>query len=270
MFKKFKLILNQEGASQQEANLPLDAALSLALADLKAQFIDTEALRIRYGAMKDSNSFREFERLASLLGSFPLETLSERTQRLAFWINVYNAAVIHGVVRFGIKRSVKEVPFFFKRATYRIGRHIFSLHEMEHGILRGNRKAPNGLLRPFKKSDPRVAFLVQPLDPRIHFALVCGAKSCPPVGFYEAAHIDFQLDLAAASFINGPGVKFHKESRLLELSKIFLWYKSDFGGMLGVMDLLLKYLDPGEAREAIANGRNSLPVRFQPYDWDLN
>lgn len=204
------------------------------------------------------------------LNSFPLETLCDRAERLAFWINIYNAAVIHGVVSLGIKRSVREVPFFFKRAAYRIGGHTFSLHEMEHGILRGNRRAPYGLLRPFKKSDPRVAFSMTALDPRIHFALVCGARSCPAVGFYEAAHIDFQLDLAAASFINGPGVKFLKEPKTLVLSKIFQWYKSDFGGMSGVMDMLLKYLDQGEAREAIANNRSDLSVRFQPYDWDLN
>lgn len=270
MLRKLRVILNQGEGAAEDKDHSLDAALSLALADLKAEFIDTGTGKILYGAMKDSEAFRKYEGLARELSSFPLETLRQRAQRLAFWINIYNAAVIHGVVRFGVKRSVREVPFFFKRAAYRIGGHTFSLHEMEHGILRANRRAPYGLLRPFKRSDPRVAFSVKTLDPRIHFALVCGARSCPPVGFYEAEQIDFQLDLAAASFINGPGVKFLKESKTLVLSKIFRWYKSDFGGVPGIMDMLLKYLDPGEAKEAIARNRTDLSVRFQPYDWDLN
>ncbi len=270
MFENFKFILNHGQEAEPKGEFPLDVSLSLALADLKAQFMDTETGEILYGKMKDSEAFLRYEGLTRGLALFPLESLRDRAQRLAFWINVYNAAVIHGVVSLGVKRSVREVRLFFKRVAYRIGGYVFSLHEMEHGILRGNSRAPYGILRPFRKRDPRIAFCVEPLDPRIHFAMVCGARSCPPVGFYEAQRVDFQLDLATASFINGPGVKFLPESGVLELSQIFRWYKWDFGGMSGIMDLLLKYLDPGQAREAIARHRTSLPVRFQHYDWDLN
>ena len=265
-----RILLNQGEQRAPEEGQAVDAALSLALGDLKAEFMDPETGRIHYEAMAGSELFRMYEGLASGLRSFPLEDLREKDQRLAFWINVYNAAVIHGVVRLGIRRSVREVPKFFKRVSYQVGGHLFSLHHMEHGILRGNRRPPYGLLRPFGRGDPRRAFSVRPLDPRIHFALVCGARSCPPVGFYEGDRVEFQLELASLSFINGPGVKFLKESKTILLSRIFKWYKGDFGGMEGVMDLLLRYLDPGEAKEAISQEREQLAIRFEPYDWALN
>lgn len=270
MFKDFRVILNRGGPAEEPKFQPLDAALSLVLADLKAEFIEVGTGNILYGRMKDSEIFRKYEGLARGLSSFPLEALRERAQRLAFWINVYNAAVIHGVVRFGITSSVREVPFFFKRTAYHIGGHIFSLHEMEHGILRGNRRAPHGLLRPWRGEDPRIAFSVQPLDLRIHFALVCGARSCPPVGFYRAEDIDFQLDLAAASFINSHHVKVFPERGTLLISKIFHWYGADFGGKFGILDTLIKYLDQKEKREFLERERNRILIRFNKYDWNLN
>ena len=83
-------------------------------------------------------------------------------------------------------------------------------------------------------------FTIIPLDPRIHFALVCGARSCPPIGFYEAEQIDFQLQLAAESFINSSQVKILPQEGTVLISKIFKWYKSDFGGSDSTLiDLLL-------------------------------
>jgi len=58
--------------------------------------------------------------------------------------NIYNTAVIHGVIELGLEKSVKELPGFFNRVTYEIGGFHFSLNEMEHGILRGNRRHPYG------------------------------------------------------------------------------------------------------------------------------
>ena len=112
--------------------------------------------------------------------------------------------MIHGVIELGLKQSVKEFPGFFDRMVYEIGGYRFSLNDIEHGILRGNRRPPYRLLRPFGKEDQRLEFTIIPMDPRIHFALVCGARSCPPIGFYEARQIDFQLQLAADEFHQQP------------------------------------------------------------------
>jgi hypothetical protein len=179
--------------------------------------------------------------------------------------------VIHGVIELGLERSVKDFPGFFDRIAYEIGGFRFSLNEIEHGLLRNNRRLPYRLFRPLRKKDPRIEFTVTPFDPRIHFALVCGARSCPPIGFYEAEQIDFQLQLAAMSFINSPQVKILIHEGTVLISMIFKWYKVDFGGSdRGLLETVLKYLDEGKNKAFLKENRGRIRIRYQPYDWNLN
>jgi hypothetical protein len=142
---------------------------------------------------------------------------------------------------------------------------------MEHGILRGNRRHPYGLLKPFQKKDPRLAFSVTPLDRRIHFALVCGARSCPPIGFYEAEQIDFQLRSGGRSFVNSPQVKILPQEAIVSISMIFKWYKVDFGGSdQAILETLLNYLDEGGKKNFLKEKKNQIRINYLPYDWNLN
>jgi hypothetical protein len=241
------------------------------MSDLKAQFIDVASGRVRYRDIRGSGAFERYKGLTGHLSSFPLQSLQSRDKRLAFWINLYNTTVIHGVIELGLEQSVKEFPGFFDRVAYEIGGYVFSLNAMEHGILRGNRRPPYRLFRPFQKGDPRSTFAIMPMDPRVHFALVCGARSCPPIGFYDAEQIDFQLQLASASFINSPQVKIFAEKRLLSLSMIFKWYRSDFGGgERSLLDILLTYLDEGAKKDFLKENKDRIRIQYQEYDWSLN
>ncbi len=265
------LTLNKEGTSQGVTKEPIDVALTLAMADLKARFIDVDRGSVRYGSIRGSEEFKYYRELASRLRSFDLQSLVGWHQRLSFWINIYNTLVIHGVADLGLERSVREVWRFFDRVGYDIGGHRFSLNDIEHGILRDNQRPPYRLLRPFRGRDPRWGFAVRPMDPRIHFALVCGARSCPPIGFYEADQIDFQLDLAAASFINSPQVQVFPEERAISISMIFKWYRRDFGGTdEALVEMLLKFLDEGQKKDFLKQDRARVRIRYQPYDWSLN
>jgi len=265
------VILNAGDPSKISLDQPIDIALTLAMADLKARFIDAEKGVVHYGAIRGSEEFERYKNLTKGLQLYDLRSLRERNQRLAFWINIYNTAVIHGVIELGLEKSVKEFSGFFDRVTYKIGSFHFSLNEMEHGILRGNRRHPYGLLKPFRGKDPRLEFAILPPDPRIHFALVCGARSCPPIGFYEADQIDSQLQLAAESFINSSQVRIFPQERAVFISRIFKWYKSDFGGSdSALIDLLLKFLDTGEQKTFLQEDRDRIRIRYQPYDWNLN
>ena len=76
---------------------------------------------------------------------------------------------------------------FFNTVNYIIGGHSFGLNQIENGILRSNRKAIGAVTKPFSKSDPRLRVALPAPEPKIHFALVCGAKSCPPIKTYTAA-----------------------------------------------------------------------------------
>ena len=271
MWFRPSIVLNGGIPSEILTEQPIDVALTLAMADLKAKFIDAERGAIRYKSIRDSEEFERYRDLTTALRSFDLRSLKNRGQKLAFWINIYNTAVIHGVIQLGLERSVKEYPGFFDRITYEIGGFRFSLNEMEHGLLRGNRRHPYRLLRPFRGRDPRLEFAIIPLDPRIHFALVCGARSCPPIGFYEAEQVDSQLELAATSFINSPQVKILPEERVAFLSMIFKWYEIDFGRSdRALLDTLLKYLDEGKEKAFLEANRNQIRIRYQPYDWNLN
>jgi hypothetical protein len=265
------MILNDRVSSGITLEQPIDVALTLAMADLKGPFIDVDGGGVRYQAIRGSDVFERYKDLAGELKRFSLASLRSREQRLAFWINIYNTMVIHGVIELGLQRSVKEFSRFFDRLTYEIGNHRFSLNQIEHGILRGNRRHPHRLFAPFRVRDPRMAFTVTPMDPRVHFALGCGARSCPPIGFYEAEQIDFQLRLAAASFVNSPQVRILPGEHSLSLSMIFKWYKSDFGGSKdGLIETLLQFLDEGESKESLKQHRAQIRISYQPYDWSLN
>jgi hypothetical protein len=265
------IILNEGGLSNGTGKQPIDIALTVAMADLKAQFIDVERGVVHYKAIRGSDAFKRYKDITNGLHEFDLRSLANREQRLAFWINIYNAAVIHGVIELGLERSVRDYPRFFDRIAYEIGGYPFSLNEIEHGILRGNRRPPYRLFKPFRKGDSRLAFAVLPIDPRIHFALVCGARSCPPIGFYEAQEIDFQLQLAAKSFINSPKVKIMVKEKAVSVSMIFKWYKSDLGGSReGLIDTVLAFLDEGDKKSFLKENKNRVRLRYQPYDWNLN
>ncbi|MEE9513826.1 MAG: DUF547 domain-containing protein, partial [Anaerolineales bacterium] len=106
------------------------------------------------------------------------------------------------------------------------------------------------------------------LDPRIHFSLVCGARSCPPIAFYDHEHLDLQLDQAAAAFINGGGINYLPETKTLRLSKIFRWYLADFGGLPAVLELIQRHVHDKEVRYVLESG--DFQIRYMRYDWAVN
>ena len=106
-------------------------------------------------------------------------------------------------------------------------------NEIENGILRSNRSSMATLyMKPFSVSDPKMRIILPQVEPRIHFALNCGARSCPPIRVYTEDRIDSQLDTASRSFLDQE-VSLIKDpvtdKWTLELSKLFLWYGEDFG-----------------------------------------
>lgn len=91
-----------------------------------------------------------------------------------------------------------------------------------------------------------------------------------PINFYTPERIEQQLETAAAGFINGPEVEIVPAKNLLHLSSIFRWYSPDFGGRRGIVDTLVRYLDPGEKRDfAQAQGWGAR-IAWKAYDWRLN
>ena len=259
-------VLNLGEASLSSAN-PAQALYQVAKR-LKTEAIDPETGRIDYVDLAQTEAYRDFRKLARSLVNCNLEDMGDKNSQKSFWINLYNALILDAVVQYQIKGSISRNFGLFRRAAYRIGGMRFSADDIEHGILRGNRRNPFFPFPPFAPDDPRLAFSIDPPDPRVHFALVCGARSCPPIAFYDGEQINTQLDLAAAGFINGGGVDYDPVSKTLWLSKIFSWYQADFGGRRGVLKTIGKYIRDEKAQETLERGGPR--VRYSAYDWSIN
>jgi hypothetical protein len=235
---------------------------------LKAEVVDPETGLVDYAHLAICNAYQDFREVARSLANCNIGDIGDRDQQMAFWINLYNTMILDAVVQYQITGSLSRQISFFRRAAYHIGGMRFSADDIEHGVLRGNRHHPALPFPPFAPDDPRLATTIRPFDPLIHFTLVCGARSCPPIAFYKGDHLKEQLNLAAASFIKGDGVRYDRATRTLWLSKIFQWYGPDFGGRSGILKTIRLHLGDREARE-IPEDR-SLRMRYMPYDWSLN
>jgi len=266
-----QLVLNQTtekaiSASSEDVAQELKSKMD----NLKLNFYDMEKGGANYKSMKHSNAFDDYVSATEALTVFDPNTLTSREAKLAFWINIYNALVVHGILELNIHKSVKEVPSFFNTVCYNVGGYIFSLDDIEHGILRGNKKKHFLSRRPFSDSDPRKGLMIEDVDPRIHFALVCGSNSCPPIDVYEAREIDEQLDLVAGAFINSEEVTVEQEDNKLRLSRIFKWYEADFGGKQDVIAFIIKYRYDPDEKTFLERNLQQLHVAYNDYDWSLN
>jgi hypothetical protein len=195
-----------------------------------------------------------------------LDGLATRAECLAFWINLYNTLVAEGLAALGLRATIWERPTFFEEASCRIGSLVWSLDDIEHGVLRGNRPSPLGTAPPFAPNDPRLAAVLAPLDPRIHCAISCGARSCPAVRRYEAAQLDAELEAATRAFV---GREVTLEHGGLVLSEIFKWYRADFAAAPGgLAPFLLRHAEDAQVRQALERGGLERAT-WRPYDWRL-
>lgn len=266
-----KIVLNDGEPRQEIPPKEIATYLKNSMNVLRGAFFDTEKGRVAYESMQKSEAYAEYLELSYTLKSMDLSELKTPKEQIAFWVNLYNVIVIHGVVELGIRDSIKEVRNIFKRIQYRIGDMFFSPEDIEHGILRGNRRPPNSLFRVFGKDDKRLNFSVQDPDPRIHFSLVCASSSCPPIGFYTAEKLDQELTIAGKTFINGGGITVDRQSNRITLSRIFKWYAGDFGATQAErLIFIAHYLYSDKDRKFLLENAENVKVDYQDYDWRLN
>lgn len=264
------LLLNAGEVPATRPRIDVAAELQLRISRLKRDFYDLDRGRVDYQALRHSQGFADYCACCRLLQEYDLLQLETPQAKTAFWINLYNSLIIHGVIALDVSQTVKEVHDFFGRIQYRIGIGDYSADDIEHGILRGNRRPPYGFFHPFAEDDPRLGYAVEEVDPRIHFSLVCGSSSCPPINYYEAKHLEQQLEMATENFVNGAEVEILPQQNLLRLSPIFKWYKSDFGGHKGVMELLARYRQHRAERDFLLENANHARIEWREYDWALN
>lgn len=187
---------------------------------------DLKLLKYQYRTTGTSNEALMGLHLQAL-EQVDLSRLETDSDKIAFWINVYNGLTNYWVIKKKIQKSMLEQPLLVLLAKVTIGGYRFSLDDIEHGILRKNRRSLYKLCKQFSKKDSRRQFMVNEVDYRIHFALNCGAKSCPAVSFYESSKLEQQLQIAETNFVSQEFLVNHS-LQTIHCSKIFWLYKKDF------------------------------------------
>ena len=210
--------------------------------------------RVDYDAFQKQPAFAAY--LEALARADPA-ALSE-PERLAFWINAYNAYTIQLINVHGERQWIRNIgktlgiPLQspWKEEMVRAGGKTCSLDHVEHEIIR----------KQFR-------------EPRIHFALVCAARGCPPLRpeAYTGAKLDSQLDDQARAFLVRSPDKNRVDvpSRTVYLSPILDWYRADFGGTKpAVGKYLARFFPEGPARDLLQSG--DFELKYTDYDWSLN
>lgn len=207
--------------------------------------------RVDYAAFAASRDFTGY--LGALSAFDP--TRLERDERLAFWINAYNAFTIELINRNQERRSIRKISRPWGVGFIRIGGRTLSLDDIEHEIIR----------KEFR-------------EPRIHFALVCAAKGCPPLRreAYTGALLERQLDDQAMTFLTRTPTKNRVDVArgTAWLSPIFRFrdYERDFGGSREAIGRFVAgYFRRAGLRaeaELLEGGRFAL--KYTDYDWSLN
>jgi hypothetical protein len=200
------------------------------------------------------------ERLAQVSPEVLAKELNNDQAKKAFWINVYNGFVQH--ILTDQPELFEDRGDFFGEPRVTIAGKELSFDDIEHGIIRGSRvKWLLGLIKdPFAGKYERT-FRVDKTDGRIHFALNCGAKSCPYVAVYDARFMDEQLDEIARQFLNRTSTYAPDEEKVY-VTSLFSWFRGDFGGKSGIRKDFLKKYDviPEDADPSL---------EFDKYDWTL-
>ena len=205
----------------------------------------TEETGVRYAAWAENEGdFLALQKFIEQLGQKDIDAFS-KAEKTAFYINLYNAAMLQIVLENYPLESVKTIgilPFsVFKKDWIALGDTKVSLDEIEKGIL-----------------------LKQYFDPRIHFAVNCASESCPPLRSepFTGDRLEAQLQKQTELFAQSKrAARVDEEAESIAYSTLFKWYTDDFGDT-----------SPGEYLNQYRS--ESLPTNYDaewiPYDWSLN
>jgi len=224
--------------------------------ELLSKYYDP-AKGMNYKALK-ANDKKTIDDLRHQMATVDVQALS-RPDQFAYWINLYNVNVVGLVADHYPISSIKDLstdPFIklnvFKKDSVQTKKGAMSLNDVENDKIREGYK-----------------------DPRIHFAINCAAKSCPPIRTepYEGSKINEQLDDQVRKFLDGPhGARIEKSSgqAIVHVTKIMDWFSADFQKWgNGQVNFLKRYVSGDKRRQLDAAG-NQIDLKFDDYDWKLN
>lgn len=190
--------------------------------------------KVNYKGLKGEKG--QLEAYIKLLSENVATSSWSRNERLAYWINVYNAHTVKLILDNYPLKSITDLGKPWDIAFVKLGTKTYTLNQVENEIIRPTFK-----------------------EPRIHFAVNCAAKSCPPLlnQAFTPEKLNSQLQKQTRAFINSSSNSISADK--IELSKIFDWYGKDFGDLSAFIQ---KYTQVEIAE--------NVEISFQEYDWALN
>ncbi|MFD1553568.1 DUF547 domain-containing protein [Putridiphycobacter roseus] len=220
-------------------------------------------LDLSYTFLKQLKAKESTELVARTYADLNLDTLAAaintEDEKKAFWINTYNAFVQHFLTN--DPSLFKDRGEFFGSKQINIAGIMMSFDDIEHGIIRSSRwKLSLGYLRdPFVPKFIRMLRTKKP-DGRVHFALNCGAKSCPPIAVFHATKIQEELDKISKQYLTATTII---EGDKVTVTPLMSWFRADFGGKKGVKINFLEHFD------IVPETKNKALI-FGDYDWTLS
>lgn len=188
----------------------------------------------------------DFENYLSDIANANLNDFSKE-EKLAFYINSYNACIIKNILTHSPIESPMDVEGFFKKYKFKVAGEELSLDEIEY----------------------QRALKIEPV--LSHFGLVCAAKSCPKLlpFAYNAENVYVQLEQNMKLYLRDTSKNYlDKEKKILNLSQIFNWFRESFEKKYGSLkNLAVKYMTDSDA-DFLRN--NEVKISFLKYNWELN
>lgn len=213
--------------------------------------------------LRDGRDVRQsIDAIASLTPQELAAALDTRPKKEAFWINIYN-----GMVQYLLTEDPKRFDdrsAFFSTPAFTVAGTTMSPNEMEHGIIRGgeNRLGLGFVPQVFTNKFERT-FRIKGGDSRVHFALNCGASSCPPVEIYRPDTFEEQIDARVRSYLaEHSKIEERDGEQVVVTSPLFQWFKGDFRDHDGVDDFLVAY-------GVLTEENKSMSREYEDYDWTL-
>jgi len=211
-------------------------------------------------AIKNGEETKKYQEILESTSLEDLEDgLATDQQKLAFWINIYNSYII--LVLRDNPELYEDRRSFFKDPYIKIAGSTVSFAKIEHGLIRKSHwDLGLGLIgKPFPgKWEKRLR--VDERDYRIHFALNCGAKACPPVTVYDPLNLNQQLDYQTEQYLK-THTTYDEAKNEAVTTPLFSWFRGDFGCKSGVKEILAAQgLVPSE----------KVGIDYKAYDWTLD
>lgn len=206
------------------------------------------------------NTTKIEKQLADLPFEDLVNGLKTDKQKLAFWVNIYNAFIQVTLTKNPSLYDNRGNFFSDDRIT--IAGNDISFDKIEHGIIRKSQsKIGLGYVKKGFPDKLERELRVENTDYRIHFALNCGAKDCPPVSIYTPSRLDEQFSKSTALFLKQSS-KFDATENKVYITTLFSWFRGDFGGKDGTKNILKAH--------GIIKDVDNVAIEYKDYDWTLD